>query len=75
MFGRKKSVNVSNLSDTSAIKVRLRRAEALEKQKLEKKAEIEKIMKEYAKLTGNKELARRKYKVGDAPNDWKPMGR
>lgn len=42
----------------------------LESEKMQVKREIEKIMKEYAKVSGIKSLKKRPYKVGKAPNDW-----
>ena len=61
----------AKLSKTSAIKARAIEAEELEKKKLGIKREMEKIMAEYAKITGFSKLKARKYKVGEAPNDWK----
>lgn len=42
----------------------------LEEERLEIITEIEKIMKRYAKISGNRRLGRRAAKVGKAPNDW-----
>ena len=61
----------SKLSKTSAIQVRATEAEELEKKKLGIKKEMEKIMAEYAKITGFNKLRARRYRVGDAPNDWR----
>ncbi len=61
----------AKLSKTSAIQARAIEAEELEKKKLGIKREMEKIMAEYAKITGFSKLKSRKHKVGDAPNDWK----
>jgi hypothetical protein len=46
-------------------------AAKLEKERLELKKEMEKLMKKYAKATGLRKLGRRKYKLGKAPNDFK----
>lgn len=61
----------ASLADTGAIQSRKAKAEALEREKLEVKAELEKCMRKYAKLTGMDGLADRGYKVGKAPNDYK----
>ena len=42
----------------------------LEQEKMKIKREMEKIMKQYAKLSGLKSLGKRAYKVGKSPNDW-----
>ena len=64
----KKSTNVAQLE---AVKTRAGLAEQLEKERLELKNEMEKLMKEYAKATGLKKLGKRQHKVGKAPNDFK----
>ncbi len=61
----------AKLSKTSAIQARAAEAEELERKKLGIKREMEKIMAEYAKITGFSKLKARKYRVGDAPNDWR----
>ena len=61
----------AKLSKTSAIKDRAIEAEELEKKKLGIKREMEKIMAEYARITGFSKLKARKHRVGEAPNDWK----
>ncbi len=48
-------------------------ADDLENEKLEIKKEIEKLMRQYAKISGYKVLGRRANKVGKAPNDWKKL--
>ena len=60
----------SRLADTRAMKGRNSETEVLELKKLEINRELEKLMTEYAKVSGNKELCRRD-PVGFAPNDWK----
>ena len=62
-----------SLMDTETSRDRAAAANKLELEKLQIKKEIEKLMKEYAKASGNKELARRAHKVGYAPNDWKDI--
>ena len=61
----------AKLSKTTAIQARAAEAEELEKKKLGLKKEMEKIMAEYARITGFHKLRARKYKAGDAPNDWR----
>ena len=57
--------------DTETTRDRASVANKLELEKLKVKKEIEVLMKEYAKISGNRELSRRAHKVGKAPNDWK----
>ena len=64
----KRSTNVAQLE---AVKTRAGMAEKLEKERLELKAEMEKVMKQYAKATGLKNLGKRQHKVGKAHNDFK----
>ena len=63
----KRSANVAQLE---AVKTRAGMAEKLEKERLELKKEMEKVMKQYAKATGLKKLGKRQHKVGKAPNDF-----
>lgn len=58
------------LPETEAIQTRAGMAEKLEKERLELKKDMEKLMREYAKATGLKKFAKRKHKVGKAPNDY-----
>lgn len=67
-MAKKKSTNVAQLE---AIKTRAGMAEKLEKERLELKNEMEKVMKKYAKATGLRKLGKRQHKVGKAPNDFK----
>ena len=60
----------SRLVDTYAVKGKYSETAELEIKRLEIKEDLEKLMNEYAKLTGKKELKRR-VKVGQAPNDWR----
>lgn len=64
----KRSTNVAQLE---SVKTRAGMAEKLEKERLELKIEMEKVMKKYAKATGLSKLGKRQHKVGKAPNDFK----
>jgi hypothetical protein len=44
----------------------------LERKRLEINRQLERMMKRYAKLTGERKIGRRRFKVGYAPNDWRP---
>ena len=68
----KKNKNQAALAETEAVQGRAGMAQRIEKERLELKKEIEAVMVEYAKATGIKKYSSRKYKVGQAPNDWKP---
>ncbi len=61
----------TRLEDTKAVIGRGTRAEELEWDRENIKAELEKLMKKYAKLSGKPELAARKHKIGKAPNDYR----
>ena len=63
----------TSLMDTQTTQDRAQVANELELEKLQIKREIEQLMREYAKISGNRELARRAHKVGRAPNDWKDI--
>lgn len=63
--------NSAKLSKTTPMQERAKEAEGYEKKKLALKKEMERIMAEYAYITGYSKLAARKYRVGTAPNDWK----
>ena len=63
--------NAATLAQTEAIKTRAGMAESLELERLELTKEMEKLMKKYAKATGNGKLAKRSNKVGKAANDYK----
>ena len=60
----------AKLADTAIARREGFAAAALESQRLELTRELEKLMVKYSKLTGNKDLRVRKFKVGQAPNDW-----
>ena len=59
------------LENTEAAKTRAEMAAKLEKERLQLKKEMEKLMKKYAKATGLRKLGKRKARVGKAPNDFK----
>ena len=71
LFGKKKNKEVGKLAETAIVSSRADEARALEQRKLAKKKEIEKLMADFAKESGEKSYKERKYKVGDAPNDWR----
>lgn len=64
-------VKSARLTDSFAVNERSARIDEIEQERMELKEEMEQIMKEYAKITGHKALARRRYKLGAAPNDWR----
>ena len=68
----KKNKNQAALAETEAVQGRAGMAQRIEKERLELKKEIEAVMVEYAQATGIKKYSSRKYKVGQAPNDWQP---
>lgn len=45
---------------------------SLEARRYEINAELERLMASYARLTKNRKIARRRYKMGKSPNDFKP---
>ena len=69
-MAKKKSAAIA---ETESVKSRAGLVDQLEKERLELKREIEKLMVQYAKVTGIKKYAKRKYKVGQAPNDYKEI--
>lgn len=70
---KKKKAGTTRIVDTHIFLERRKDADQLEKQRLSVNRELEEVMAEYAELTGYKKLKGRKYKVGDAPNDWKKL--
>lgn len=72
LFGnkKKKNKNASTLASSTAVSSRTNEARSLEEKKLSLKAEIEKLMSDFAKETGDKSYKARKHPVGKAPNDW-----
>ena len=61
----------AGLAETEAIQGRVGMANQIEKERFAVITDMEKVMAEYAKLTGEKSYAKRKYKLGKAPNDFK----
>ena len=59
------------LENTEAAKTRAEMAAKLEKERLQLKKEMEKVMKQYAKATGLRKLGKRSKKVGKAANDFR----
>lgn len=45
---------------------------SLEARRYEINAELERLMVSYARLTKNRKIAKRRYKMGSSPNDFKP---
>ena len=66
-----KKTKTSNLAETEVVKGRAGMINKLEIERLELKRQMELVMAQYAKATGLKKLAKRKDKVGKAPNDYK----
>lgn len=60
----------ASLAETEVIQGRVGTAKKLEKERFEVIRDMEKLMAEYAKLTGDKSYAKRKYKLGKGPNDY-----
>lgn len=67
-----KKFNNSNLSSSNMVNARREEAEKLERQRLEINRKLENLMKKYARVTGDKKVAKRARAVGYAPNDWSP---
>ncbi len=63
--------NFAALANTDVVNGRANMAAKIEQERLELKKEMEKLMFKYAKATGYRKYAKRKHKVGEAPNDWK----
>lgn len=62
----------SSLASSNMVSARRDELEKLEKQRLEVNRKLERLMKRYSKLTGDRKPAIRKARIGYAPNDWKP---
>ncbi len=65
-------LNNSNLSSSNMANARREEAEKLERQRLEVNRKLERLMKKYARVTGDKRVTKRIRPVGYAPNDWTP---
>ena len=70
-MGSLKKYNNSNLASSNMVNARRDEVERLERQRLEVNRKLEHLMKKYSMLTGDRNIARRKMRVGNAPNDWK----
>lgn len=68
IFGKKKKKG--GLAASTTVSSRSAEAKALEEKKLELKRQIEKLLSDFSKETGEKSYKARKYPVGKAPNDW-----
>ena len=62
--------NLAALANSEVVNGRANMAAKIEQERLELKKEIEKLMVQYAKAPGDRKYAKRKYRVGEAPNDW-----
>ena len=71
-MGSLNKFNNSQLASSYMIDARRDEVERLEKRRLEINAKLEEEMKKYAKATGDRSVKRRLFRVGNAPNDWKP---
>lgn len=71
-MGSLKKFNNSKLASSYMVDARRDEVEQLEKKRLEINAKLEQEMKKYAKVTGDRSVARRRHRLGKAPNDWKP---
>ena len=68
IFGRKKSpvAPVETMRESE----RDSEIDRLERERLRINTEIEQVLKNYAKESGNRRLRRRRYKMGKSPNDY-----
>ena len=69
----KRRYKSESLMDTRVTQDRYAVANELEMEKLKVKEEIEILMRQYAKISGYKELGKRQHEVGKAPNDWQRL--
>ena len=65
--------DLNNLASSNMVSMRRDEIARLERKRLEINRKLERMMKRYAKLTGERKIGRRRYKVGYAPNDWRPF--
>lgn len=61
---RNQPVEAMNSSDRKEAIARL------ERERIRINFEIESVLKSYSKESGNRALKKRKYKLGNSPNDW-----
>ena len=66
----KKDKNTAQLANTSAVKGRSSEACDLERRRFAIVKELEKLMSQYAKATGDDKYTKRKFSLGKAPNDF-----
>ncbi len=71
-MGSLKQFNNSQLASSYMVDARREEVAKLERKRLEINAKLEEEMKKYAKATGDRSVKRRLFRVGNAPNDWKP---
>lgn len=64
--------DINNLASSNMVSMRRDEIARLERKRLEINRKLERMMKRYAKLTGERKIGRRRFKVGYAPNDWRP---
>lgn len=65
--------DLNNLASSNMVSMRRDEIARLERKRLDINRKLERMMKRYAKLTGERKIGRRRYKVGYAPNDWRPF--
>ena len=65
--------DINNLASSNMVSMRREEIARLERKRLEINRKLERMMKRYAKLTGERNIGRRKFNVGYAPNDWRPF--
>lgn len=64
--------DINNLASSNMVSMRREEIARLERKRLEINRQLERMMKRYAKLTGERKIGHRRFKVGYAPNDWRP---
>lgn len=62
----------STLASSNMVSARREELERLEKERLEVNRKLERLMKKYSNLTGDRKPSVRKARIGLLPNDWKP---
>lgn len=67
-----KKYNNSTLASSNMVDARRSELERLERQRLDINRQLERLMKRYSKLTGDRKPGIRRAAIGYAPNDWKP---
>ncbi len=64
--------NNSSLASSNMVNARREEVERLERQRLEVNRKLERLMKRYSRLTGDRKPAALRAPIGLAPNDWNP---